>query len=71
MLNKEVMEDCHEFINYRRERRHFKTLEWQKNKFDQLWQKNTGGHSNIQNGGVGIVDLLAQKLLYLKTLPQK
>ena len=34
MLNKEVMEECHEFINYRRERRHSKTIERQKNKFE-------------------------------------
>ena len=65
MLNKEVMDECHEFINYRRERRHYKTLERQKKKFEQLWQKNTGGHSNTQNGGGGII-LLAQKLLHLK-----
>ena len=53
MVNMEVMEDCHEFINHRRERRHWKTLERQKDKFNQLWQKNTGGHPNIQNGGGG------------------
>ena len=46
MINKEVMEECHEFINHRRERRHSETLERQKKKFDQLWQKNTGGHPN-------------------------
>ena len=34
MLNKEVMEECHEFINYRRERRHSRTIERQKNKFE-------------------------------------
>ena len=34
MLNKEVMDECHEFINYRRERRHSKTLERQKKKFE-------------------------------------
>ena len=53
MINKDVMEECHEFINHRRERRHSKTLERQKKKFDQLWQKNTGGCPNIQNGGDG------------------
>ena len=39
MINKEVMEECHEFINYTRERRHHKTMERQKKKFERLWQK--------------------------------
>ena len=34
MLNKEVMEECHEFIKYRRQRRHSKTLERQIKKFE-------------------------------------
>ena len=34
MVNMEVMEDCHEFINYKRERRHCKTLGRQKDKFN-------------------------------------
>ena len=34
MINKEVMEECHEFINHRRKRRHSKTLERQKKKFE-------------------------------------
>ena len=34
MVNMEIMGDCHEFINYRRERKHCKTLERQKDKFD-------------------------------------
>ena len=53
MINKEVMEECHEFINYRRERRHSKTMERQKKKFELLCQINTGGHPTIQNGGDG------------------
>ena len=53
MLNKEIMDECHEFINYRRDRRHSKTLERQKKKFEWLWQKNTGGHSNTQSGWGG------------------
>ena len=53
MLNKEVMKECHEFINYIRERRHHKTMERQIKKFDNLWQKKTGGCSSIQNGGDG------------------
>ena len=34
MINIEVMENCHEFINHRRERRYCKTLERQKDKFN-------------------------------------
>ena len=49
MINKEVMEECHEFINYTRQRRHSKTMERQKKKFERLWQKKTGGDPNIQN----------------------
>ena len=47
------MEECHRFKSYRRERRHIKTLDRQIKKFNQLWQKNTGGHSNYQHGGEG------------------
>ena len=53
MINKEVMKECHEFINYTRERRHYKTMERQKKKFERLWHKKTGGCPNIQNGGDG------------------
>ena len=42
-IEMEVMEECHRFINYKRERRHCKTLERQINKFNQLWQKITVG----------------------------
>ena len=44
MISKEVMEECHEFINYTREGRHSKTMERQRKKFERLWQKNTGGY---------------------------
>ena len=53
IINKEILEECHEFINYTRERRHHKTMERQKKKFERLWQKKTGGHSNIKNGRDG------------------
>ena len=53
MFNKEVMKECHEFINYIRGRRHCKTMERQIKKFENLWQKKTGGHSSIQNGRDG------------------
>ena len=53
MINREVMEECHDFINHIRERRHSQTMERQKKKFEMLWQINTGGHPNIHNGGDG------------------
>ena len=52
ILNQDVMEKCHEFINNIRERRHCKTMDRQKRKFEKLLMK-TGGHSNIQSGRDG------------------
>ena len=46
----EAMEECHGFISLRRERRHSSTLERQIKKYNLLWQRNTGGHSNSQHG---------------------
>ena len=53
MINQDVMEKCHGFINNIREKRDHKTMERQKKKFKKLWQKKRGGHSNIQNGRDG------------------
>ena len=50
-IGMEVMEECHRFISLRRQRRHKSTLERQIKKFNSLWQRNTGGHSNYQHGG--------------------
>ena len=50
ILNQDVMEKCHEFINNTRERRHQKTMMRQIKKFEKLL---TGGHSNIQSGREG------------------
>ena len=52
-IEMEAMEECHRFISLRRERRHKNTLERQTKKFNLLWQRNTGGHSNFQHGGKG------------------
>ena len=49
-IEKKAMEECHVFIVEKRESRHLKTLERQRDKFEQLSHKNTGGHSNVQNG---------------------
>ena len=49
----EAMEECHGFISLRRERRHLSNLERQTKKFNLLWQRNTGGHSNFQRGSRG------------------
>ena len=32
-------------------------MERQKEKFEKLWQKTTGGHSNIQNCGDGKIQI--------------
>ena len=52
-LNKDVMEKCHDFINQIEERRHSKTMERQKKKFEKLWLKKTGDRSNIESGRDG------------------
>ena len=45
------MEECTTFIKLRREARHNNTFDRQTAKYKQLCHKNTGGHSNIQDGG--------------------
>ena len=52
-IDKETMEDCNTFINEKRERRHCKTLERWRDKFNQLWQRNTDGCLNIKHGRDG------------------
>ena len=52
-LDRETMNDCHEFIKVGRERRHLKTLERQLSKFHRLCQKNTTGHSSLEHGEDG------------------
>ena len=52
-LNMEAMEECHRFINLRREKRHKNTLDRQIKKFNLLWQRKTGGRS-YQHGGKGL-----------------
>ena len=52
-LDRETLNDCHEFIKVKRERRHLKTLEWQLSKFHRLCQKNTTGHSSPEHGEDG------------------
>ena len=47
------MEECIKFIMLRREARHNNTLERQTAKYNWLCHKNTGGHSNIQDGNHG------------------
>ena len=44
------MEECTTFIKLRREARHNSTFERQTANHNQLCHKNTGGHSNIQDG---------------------
>ena len=49
-IGMEAMEECHRFISLRRERRHQSTLDRQIQKFNSLWQRNTGSCSNYQHG---------------------
>ena len=52
-LDREGMEECEDFIKIKREARHLKTLNRQRNKLERLCHKNRNtknGHSNIQNG---------------------
>ena len=50
VLDEERMKDCESFIMTRKEARHQKNLKRQVSKFERLCHKNTGGHSNIQDG---------------------
>ena len=52
-LDRETLGICHDFIEVRRERRHFKTLERQLSKFHRLCHKNTTGHSSLEHGADG------------------
>ena len=52
-LDRYSMEECKNFIKIKRESRHYKTLERQKNKLEGLCHKNSSaesGHLNIQHG---------------------
>ena len=52
-LDRDSMEECEDFIKIRREARHLKTSNRQRNKIERLCHKNRNtksGHSNIQNG---------------------
>ena len=46
VLDHEAMEESKSFINCKKGARHNKTLECQKIKFERLWMKNKGDHSN-------------------------
>ena len=50
ILDEKAMEDCSNFIKYRREGRHQKTLQRQVSKYNRLCHKNAGGHSNSRHG---------------------
>ena len=48
-IKEEDLKNCEEFIEARREARHYKTMDRQKKKLERLCQKNSakrGGHSN-------------------------
>ena len=46
--NKEIVEDCHNFIKRVIELRHERVMTWQKRKFELLLQQKTGGCSKIE-----------------------
>ena len=50
ILDKEIMEECREFIEIRRERRHLSTLDRHLSKFKRLCHDNTGGRSSPFHG---------------------
>ena len=50
ILDEKAMEDCSNFIKYRREGRHQKTLQRQVSKYNRLCHKNLGGRSNSRHG---------------------
>ena len=50
ILDKEIMEECIEFIEIRRERRHLSTLERHLSKFRRLCHEKSGGCSNPRHG---------------------
>ena len=50
ILDKAIMEECMEFIEIRRERRHLSTLERHLSKFRRLCHEKPGGHSNPRHG---------------------
>ena len=52
-IDEELMEECMVFIKTRKESRHIKTQLRQINKFNQLCQKDRGGHPNQQYGSIG------------------
>ena len=53
ILDKEIMEECREFIEIRRERRHLSTLERHLSKFRRLCHEKSGGHSKLWHGTQG------------------
>ena len=52
-IDRETLNNCHDFIKVRREGRHQKTLERQISKFYRLCHKNNNGHSSPEHGEHG------------------
>ena len=50
ILDRRTMEECHSYMEYRREGRHQSTLKRHLSKFQKLCHVNTGGHPNIWHG---------------------
>ena len=70
MINKEVMEECHEFINHRRERRHSKTLERQKKKLIDCGRKTQMAAQTSRMAGIGIITSIGTEVTSTEELPE-
>ena len=53
LLERRVLEECHRFIEERREERYINTQKRQIDKFNRFWQQKTGGCSSLHHGGNG------------------
>ena len=70
MINKEVMKECHEFINYTRERRHYKTMERQKKILKDYGRRKQAATQTFRMAGMVKFNQMAQQLAPMKILKQ-
>ena len=52
-MEKEALEECHRFIEERREKRHIQTQKRQIGKFNRLCQRISGDCSKLEHGRKG------------------
>ena len=71
IITKKYLKECQNFINTKREARHSKTMDRQKQKLEQLCHRNSserGGHSNT-HGNHTCKQQIMQGFLHLTTIP--